>query len=196
MTTAIYVRTSTEDNDGASQLATCREYVARNMPGGASEYVETGIGAAKQRRGERPEWNRLMRDCRAGQVSTVVATEVSRIGRLGAGQVLQAFDELHRLGVRLVLVRQGLDAATTTGRLVLAILAEVAAYERALLLERSRAGIDKAQRDGVRFGRPERSFDAERAARMRSEGASWRVVAQAVGAPMATVRRKLRALAG
>lgn len=133
--------------------------------------------------------------CRKREVGGLVATEISRVGRLGAGQVTQALDELHRLGVRVVFTRQGLDYGTPTGQFVAGILAEVAKLERAQIRERVKAGIRRAQERGTRtgrpIGRPEVALDIERARKLRADGLSWRRVARAVGVNEATLRRKL-----
>lgn len=193
-TTAIYVRTSTDDNDGSAQLHELRGHVARaESVTHVIEYLDRGESGTKT---NRPEWSRLMRDARDGKLACVVATEVSRIGRLGAGQVTQALDELHRLGVRLVLTRQGLDYGTPTGQFVAGILAEVAKLERVQVLERTRAGIARARSRGVKFGRRELAIEPERLTRareLRQAGASWRVAAQAAGVKVRTLRRKLGA---
>jgi len=180
MTTALYVRTSTDDNDGAAQLSELRR-----VSGGGVEYVDRGESGTKA---FRPAWDNLLRDCRAGKIRAVYATELSRLGRSVVPVVL-ALDELQRLGVRVVLTRQGLDYGTPVGQLVAQILVAVAQLERAQILERTRAGIERAKAKGVRFGRPERSVDAQRARELLLGGASWRTVSRAMGVPLGTLRR-------
>jgi DNA invertase Pin-like site-specific DNA recombinase len=58
------------------------------------------------------------------------------------------------------------------GKLVFAVLAATAAFERDLIRERVIAGMKEAQRRGRRCGRPAISFDVESAARLRRDGLS------------------------
>lgn len=51
-------------------------------------------------------------------------------------------------------VSDGIDPATTSGRLMLNMLATLAEYERELIVERVNAGIAAARKGGTRFGRP------------------------------------------
>lgn len=46
------------------------------------------------------------------------------------------------------------DPATSTGRMMLNVLAILAEYERELIVERVNAGIAAARQSGTRFGRP------------------------------------------
>ena len=51
-------------------------------------------------------------------------------------------------------ISDGIDPATSTGRLMLNLLATLAEYERELIVERVTAGIAAARQDGTRFGQP------------------------------------------
>ncbi len=51
-------------------------------------------------------------------------------------------------------ISDGIDPATTSGRLMLGMLASLAEYERELIVERVNAGIAVARDNGTRFGRP------------------------------------------
>lgn len=55
-------------------------------------------------------------------------------------------------GVRSV--SDGIDPATSTGRLMLNLMATLAEYEPDLIVERVTAGIAAARESGIRFGRP------------------------------------------
>ena len=51
-------------------------------------------------------------------------------------------------------IADGIDPGTTTGRMMLNMLATLAEYERELIVERVNAGIAAAKQNGTRFGRP------------------------------------------
>ena len=61
--------------------------------------------------------------------------------------------------------------------------------ERSTIRERVIAGQKAAKRRGVRFGRPSVEVDTDRALKLRSQGLSWRAVAEATGIPKDTLIR-------
>lgn len=54
----------------------------------------------------------------------------------------------------------GIDPATSTGRLMLHMRTILAKYERELIVERVKAGIAAARESGTRFGRPPANCDS------------------------------------
>lgn len=68
--------------------------------------------------------------------------------------VLNTMNLLRERGVYLRSVSDGIDPTTTSGRLMLNMLATLAEYERELIVERVNAGIAAARQGGTRFGRP------------------------------------------
>jgi DNA invertase Pin-like site-specific DNA recombinase len=76
--------------------------------------------------------------------------------RLGRSMidVLNTVNLLRERGVNLRSISDGIDPTTTSGRLMLNMLATLAEYERELIVERVNAGIAAARQGGTRFGRP------------------------------------------
>lgn len=67
---------------------------------------------------------------------------------------IQTVLELDRLGVPVLSVREGwLDASGPVRSLLVAILGWVAEQERARLIERTKAGLERARRQEKRLGR-------------------------------------------
>ncbi len=84
---------------------------------------------------------------------TLVVWRVDRLGR-SLIDVLNTVTLLQGRGVALRSISDGIDPATTTGRLMLNTLATLADCERELITERVNAGIAAAKANGTRFGRP------------------------------------------
>jgi DNA invertase Pin-like site-specific DNA recombinase len=199
MTAALYVRTSTDDNDGSAQLHELREWAARQGSRDwfhATAYIDKGESGAKA---SRPQWDKLLADVRAGRVRELACTELSRMGRSVLNVVL-ALDELHAAGCRVVLLRQGLDYGTPIGRAVATILAAVAQLEREQIRERIAAGVRRAREKGSRSGKPigrpravVTGEQLERARQARARGDSWSDVAWQVNVPASTIRRAVEA---
>lgn len=101
--------------------------------------------------GDRVELGALVARLEAGD--SLVVTEVSRLGRTTTG-VLFLAEQLESRGIHLQILNLGIDTGTPTGRLVLTMMAGLAKFERELLRERQRRGIDAARRAGKHLGRP------------------------------------------
>ena len=78
---------------------------------------------------ERPGWDTLTTDLRAGLIRQIVIWRLDRLGRTTSGLV-NLLEELRDRKVGLVSLRDGaLDPTTPTGRLIYTILSSVATYE-------------------------------------------------------------------
>jgi len=100
---------------------------------------------------ERPGMKKLLEYAEPGD--TVVVWRVDRLGR-SLIDVLNTVTLLGERGVQLRSISDGIDPATSSGRLMLNMLATLAEYERELIVERVNAGIAAARQNGTRFGRP------------------------------------------
>ena len=100
---------------------------------------------------ERPGMKRLMDYVEPGD--TVVVWRIDRLGR-SLIDVLNTVNLLRDKGVKIRSLSDGIDPETTSGRLMLGMLATLAEYERELITERVNAGIAAAKQNGTRFGRP------------------------------------------
>ncbi|MBT2535434.1 recombinase family protein [Arthrobacter sp. ISL-69] len=100
---------------------------------------------------ERPGMKRLLEYAEDGD--TVVVWHVDRLSRSQIG-VFNTLTLLRDRGVHVRSISDGIDPATSTGRLMLNMLATLAEYERELIVERVNAGIAAARQNGTRFGRP------------------------------------------
>jgi DNA invertase Pin-like site-specific DNA recombinase len=72
--------------------------------------------------------------------------------------VVTAVRELHELGVAFVSLKEGLDLSTAAGRLQLHILSALGEFECSRLIERTKAGLARARRQGKTLGRPPRTL--------------------------------------
>lgn len=135
-----YVRVSAEDQNEHGQVD------ALNRAGVTELVVEQASGVEA-----RPLLEGLVASLIAGD--SLVITEVSRLGRTTA-EVLLLADSLRERSVHLRILNLGIDTATPAGGLVLTMMAGLARFERQLLRERQRRGIDAARTRGKHLGRP------------------------------------------
>ena len=143
---AIYVRVSSKQQDAASQKPDLERWAAAQSEP-TKWYADTFTGKTM----DRPGWNRLMTDARAGTVSTIVCWRLDRLGRTAKG-LTALFEELAERRVNLVSLRDGIDLHTPAGRLMANMLASVAQYETEVRAERVLAGQAKARAEGKTWG--------------------------------------------
>jgi DNA invertase Pin-like site-specific DNA recombinase len=147
---AFYARTSTADQDTANQVLALRDFCRRRDWPVDLEYVDDGISGATT---SRPALDLLLTDARRGRFDVLVVWRLDRLGRW-LRHLVTLLDELHGLGVAFVSVNDGIDLSTPAGQLMAHIIAAFAQYERTMIKDRVRLGLDRARRQGVRLGRP------------------------------------------
>jgi DNA invertase Pin-like site-specific DNA recombinase len=83
------------------------------------------------------------------------------------------------------------DTATSTGRLMIAVLGGLADVERDLIRTRTAEGRSRAKARGQHMGRPSKLTDAQKAEarRRRAEGATLKELAQSYDVGLATISR-------
>lgn len=85
---------------------------------------------------------------------TLVIFRLDRLGR-SVKEMLDLCAQLENRHIKLVSLQDNLDTSTAVGRFTMQILASLAEYNRNLILEGCKAGIEAAQKRGVKFGRQE-----------------------------------------
>ncbi len=89
------------------------------------------------------------------QGDTLVVWRLDRIGRTLIGLV-EFMTELGHRGVELYSLTENIDTSSSGGRLVFHMMAALAEFERSLISERTRAGLQTARNNGKQLGRPPR----------------------------------------
>lgn len=180
----LYLRVSTDRQTVENQRAEVERLVlARGYEPVVYEEVESAAKA-------RPVLDRLLADVRRGELGAVAAWALDRLHRSMIGAI-QTVLELDRLGVPVISVREAwLDTSGPVRPLLVAIFGWVAEQEREQLKARTRAGLERARREGKRLGRvPASPLKVAAALARIHEGASIREAARAVGLNRETVRR-------
>src|SRR5215472_5998479 len=188
---ALYLRVSTKNGQTVdNQRQALAEAIGRRK--GWIIVDEFGLSGAKGR-DKRPEFDRLLKDVVRGKFDVVAAWSVDRLGR-SLQDLVGFLGEVHAAGVDLYLDRQGVDTSTPAGKALFQMLGVFAEFERSLIVERVRAGIARAKREGTRsgkaFGRPKISAEREAAVRAAlAAGTGIRKTARLCGTGNATVAR-------
>lgn len=135
-----YARVSTDDQDTAAQVtalkaAKCDQIFREKASGG---------------RWERPELHRLLDRLRHGDV--LVVWKLDRLSR-SLRDVLVIMERLAELKAGFRSLTEAIDTTTPAGRMMMQMVGAFAEFERAMLRERTRAGIANARSEGRVGGR-------------------------------------------
>lgn len=175
-----YARVSTagQDLEGQRQRLTAA---------GAARVFEDVISGRKF---ERPGLSSLLEYARPGDVLCIV-----RLDRLGRSlrELLAIVDTLKQRSIGLKSLEEKIDTSSAAGELVFHVFGAVAHFERGLVSERTRDGLEVARKRGKRIGRPmldESKIDA--ALRLVDAGLTPTQASQQVGLGRSTVYRELQ----
>ncbi len=140
--------------------------------------------------GERPEFDRLMATVKAGD--TIVVQKIDRLAR-NTRHFLEMTQDLNRKGVCLKILGIQLNTATENGQLMLSMLRAIAEFERSVLLERQKEGIEKAKLAGKFKGRKATArAKTDRVIKLLEKGMTRQQVADKLKIGVASVYRILR----
>jgi DNA invertase Pin-like site-specific DNA recombinase len=184
----IYARVSTKDQTVQNQLLDLRAYAARRNWVIEGEYLDEGVSGTRE---SRPALDTLLDRARKRNVDVVLVWRLDRLGR-GMRHLVMLLDELRALQVEFVSFHENLDSATPLGRAVFGIFAVLAEMERELIVERVKAGLRRARREGKRLGRPRVEVDSGMVLKLHERGLSQREIAQRLSLSKTTVMRILK----
>jgi DNA invertase Pin-like site-specific DNA recombinase len=179
-----YSRVSTRDQKVDLQLQAAKRLGVKT----AYIFVETASGS----RHDRPVLAKVLAALDPGD--TLACWKLDRIGR-SLVHVTKLLAELDERGVHFRTVADGISTQGSAGKLVLHLLAVVAQFERELVLERTRAGLAAAKKNGKRLGPPPKwTPDKVRRARslMEKDGLSSDDAARVLGVSRRTLFRGLK----
>ncbi len=151
-----YARVSTVDQLTENQRAQISAAGYKIEPRRFVEEKISGSVPAMQR----PGFKKLLDKLEPGD--TLVVTKLDRIGR-DSIDVQKTVQTCADQGIRLVVLQLGnIDLTSSSGALMIKVLAAVADFERDLIIERTRAGQERARAEGKHMGRPPKTTAAER----------------------------------
>lgn len=135
-----YARVSTQDQDAAAQIA------ALKTAGCELVFQDKASGG----RWDRPELHRLLGQLRQGDV--LVVWKLDRLSR-ALQDVLALMEKVTQAGAGFRSLTEAIDTTSPGGRMMMQIVGTFAEFERAMLRERTRNGLDAARQQGRIGGR-------------------------------------------
>lgn len=100
---------------------------------------------------DRPELTKLFEKLRKGD--TVVVWKLDRLGR-SLRDLIDLITKMQQMGVSFLSLQDGINTNNATGRFTFNIFASLAEFEREIISERTRAGLNSARARGRKGGRP------------------------------------------
>ena len=155
---AVYCRKSTskgleqEFNSLDAQREAIEAYVRSQAGSGwrvlPEHYDDGGFSGANT---DRPAFQRLMEDVKAGRVDVIAVYKIDRLSRslIDFAETIRTFEDC---GVEFVSVTQQFSTANSMGKLTLNILMSFAEFERDVISERTRDKIAASRRRGIWTG--------------------------------------------
>ena len=192
---ALYLRVSTANQTTDNQRIELGRIAAQRGWTVVETFHDDGISGSKGR-SDRPALDRMLKDAVRGKFDLIAVWSLDRLGR-SLQQLIETVNELQAVGCDLYMHQQAIDTTTPAGKLAFSIFGAFAEFERSLIRERVKVGLERAKRHGVKLGRPSNLNDAARATivALRSKAVPIRQIAAQLRVGTGTVYQVLAAAA-
>jgi DNA invertase Pin-like site-specific DNA recombinase len=187
-TTAIYARVSTDKQKVEMQLTELRQYVNRRGWKLDQEYIDQGYSGGNTRR---PAFSQMLEDAHKRRFDVLLVWKLDRLSR-SLKDLITTLAEFGSLGIDFVSYDNGLDTSTPTGKLVFHVVGAVAEFERDIIRERVKSGLENARRKGKKLGRPALPGTLiAKAEALHAKGLSFRKIEKELGLGEGTIRKRI-----
>lgn len=139
----------------------------------------------------RPAFRRLLADAARRRFEAVIVQRFDRAAR-SVKQLVATLDHLRRCRVAFVSIKEDVDTSTPAGELILHVMAAIGQFERALIGDRIRSGLQRARALGRRIGRPSKGGSREQVRALRQTGLSYRAIGRCLKISTALAHRMAR----
>jgi DNA invertase Pin-like site-specific DNA recombinase len=190
---SIYSRVSTSDRgqDPENQLQQLRAYAKRQGWETVSTFTDYASG---KRSDNRQQFQAMMSAASRREFDVVLVWALDRFSREGVQETFEHIRTLKNYGVGFESFTEAHFRTTgPAGELMLAIAAWIAQQERDRISERVKAGVERARKAGKQIGRPCRIVDRYKVRELRSQGMSFKRIADQLGISTMTAYRILAA---
>lgn len=179
---------------GYARVSTCEQSLdlqidALDKAGCDTIFEDPGVSGVAP---ERPGLARAMRTLKEGD--TLVVWRLDRMAR-SMHDLLDTVDTLHARKIGFQSLCEHIDIDSAFGELILHVLSSVVHFERRLIVERTRAGMEAARSRGATFGRRP-ALDGEtyrEALYLKAQGMTIPAIAADIGVGRSTLYRYLEA---
>ena len=184
----LYVRVSRLEQSVERQLVELRELCENHKYIIVGEYIDEGISSGKK---SRPALDQMLKDVMSRKFEMVVTLELSRLGR-SVQNMCEISSLLKSKNIDLFVKNQNVDTSTIVGDFFFNIMNSVAQYEKDLIGERVRSGLENARKNGRIGGKKPINDDVKnKIITMKNEGASFRMIKSELKVGNDTIKKVL-----
>ena len=153
-----YARVSSKDQELDIQIGEIKKYCEYRGFEIVRIYTDKASGKNIDRAGFEDMMQVLHK--KTFDADAVVVHKIDRIGR-NLKNLIEIIDDFSKMGIQFISITDNVDTTAPQGKLMFHLIGAFAEYERVLINERTRLGINEALKSGVRFGRPKKRIDME-----------------------------------
>ncbi len=154
---ALYSRVSTDHQTTENQERELLERAERAGWEVVKVYRDHGVSGAKSGK-DRPAFEAMRMDAAKRRFDVIAAWSVDRLGR-SLQTLVEFLSSIHGYGVDLYLHTQGVDTTTPAGKALFQVMGVFAEFERSMIQERVKSGLERAKAQGKTLGRPSTAAD-------------------------------------
>jgi DNA invertase Pin-like site-specific DNA recombinase len=192
MRVAVYARVSTVSQTADNQIQELERISSLRGWNIVATYRDEGISGAKGRDG-RPALDALLKGATRREFDLIAVWSIDRLGR-SLQHLVTTVNDLHTQGVQLYFHQQAIDTTTPSGKLMFGVFSSFAEFERDLIRERIKLGVERARKEGKKLGRPSSVTDSTRAAivELYKKGMSPKKISQTLRCGVGTAFHTLK----
>lgn len=190
MNVGIYCRVSTDKQENENQLLQLREFVTKHGWLIRAEYIDVVTGSGKRLR---PQFDNMMLAASQRQFDILLFWKLDRLSREGVAKTVLILERLESCGVHWrSFTEPFLDSCGIMRDVVISIMATLAKQERLVLSERTKAGLQRARKNGTVLGAKRIPIDIGRVRSRLAAGHSLRRVARELGISPGTLVNRFK----
>ena len=185
----LYLRVSKHEQTIENQRIELERVAAARGWKVIATFKDEGVSGAFGRE-VRAQYDSMLKQGVQAKFDVVLAWDVSRLSR-SLVDLVTTLDELHACGIDLYLHQQAIDTTTPAGKAMFQMCGVFAEFERGILSERVKAGLNRAREEGKPLGRPMKVANIKKIVEDRNSGKTIRQIASEQKLSVGKVHRVL-----
>jgi DNA invertase Pin-like site-specific DNA recombinase len=153
-----YARVSSKDQELEIQINEIKKYCQYRNFEIVRIYTDKASGKNIKRDGFEDMMQVLHK--KTFDADAVIVHKIDRIGR-NLKNLIDIIEDFSKMNIQFISITDNVDTTNPQGKFMFHMIGAFAEYERTLINERTRLGIDEALKNGVRFGRPKKRVDMD-----------------------------------
>ena len=172
----LYLRVSKNEQTIENQRIELERVAAAKCWKVIAIFKDEGVSGAFGRE-VRAQYDSMLKQGVQAKFDVILAWDVSRLSR-SLVDLVTTLDELHACGIDLYLHQQAIDTTTPAGKAMFQMCGVFAEFERGILSERVKAGLNRARQEGKILGRPMKLANVKKLLEARQRGSTIRQIAE------------------